>query len=62
MRLTKLMTSTPLVSIVLTLFNSGKTVEAVLSSILAQDFPLDKVELIIVDGGSRDRTLEIVNK
>jgi len=56
------MISTPLVSIVLTLFNSEKTVEAVLSSILAQDFPLDKVELIIVDGGSRDRTLEIVNK
>jgi len=56
------MKSDPLISIVLTLFNSEKTVEAVLNGISTQDFPLDKIELIIVDGGSKDRTLEIVDK
>lgn len=33
-----------------------------LNGILSQDFPLDRVELIIVDGCSKDSTLNILNK
>ncbi|MEM1868479.1 MAG: glycosyltransferase, partial [Thermosphaera sp.] len=50
----------PLVSIVLTTFNSEDTISDVLHAIVAQDMPLSSVELIIVDGGSKDRTIEIV--
>jgi glycosyltransferase involved in cell wall biosynthesis len=54
--------STPLISIILTTYNSEKVIEATLDGIIQQDFPLDKVELIIVDGGSKDGTLNIINK
>jgi len=42
--------------------NSAETVDKTLESIASQDFPLYGVEIIIVDGGSRDKTLEIVRK
>ena len=50
----------PLISIVLTTYNSEKVVERALKGIVKQDFPLNRVELIIVDGGSKDNTLKIV--
>ena len=50
----------PLVSIVLTTFNSQAIIERVLEAIVNQDFPLERVELIIVDGGSKDKTLKII--
>lgn len=50
----------PLISIVLTTFNSENTILDVLNAIVKQDIPLSDVELIIVDGGSRDQTLKIV--
>ena len=52
----------PLVSIVLTTYNSEKIVEKTLKGIIEQDFPLNRVELIIVDGGSKDNTLKIVKE
>jgi len=50
----------PLISAVLTTFNSEKYLEATLQGILQQNFPLNSVELIIVDGGSTDRTIGIL--
>ena len=52
----------PVVSIVLTTYDSEKILHNVLDSILDQNFPLDEIELIIVDGGSRDATLDMVKK
>jgi glycosyltransferase involved in cell wall biosynthesis len=49
-----------LVSIVLTTYNSQVIIEQVLRAIVSQNFPLGKVELIIVDGGSKDKTLELI--
>jgi glycosyltransferase involved in cell wall biosynthesis len=52
----------PLVSIVLTTYNSQAIIEQVLKAIVGQNFPLGKVELVIVDGGSKDDTLKIIKE
>jgi chlorobactene glucosyltransferase len=48
------------VTIGLCVKNSAKTIKETIQSILDQDFPSDLMELIIVDGCSRDDTLEII--
>lgn len=46
------------VTIVIATFNSERTLRLVLNSILAQTYPQNHIETLIVDGGSTDRTLE----
>ena len=53
---------TPLISIVLTTYNSERVVEKTLKGIIEQNFPLNRVELIVVDGGSKDNTLKIIKE
>jgi glycosyltransferase len=48
------------ISIITITYNSASTVEDTIKSVVSQDFP-DK-EYIIVDGLSKDRTLDIVNR
>lgn len=43
-------------------FDSEKHVKACLDSVFKQDYPKNKIEVFIVDGGSTDRTLEIARK
>ncbi|MEM4950612.1 MAG: glycosyltransferase family A protein, partial [Thermoplasmatales archaeon] len=50
----------PLISIVLTTFNSEDIISDVLDAIVKQSIPLSSVELIIIDDGSKDRTIEII--
>lgn len=50
----------PTVSIVIPTLNSAKTIGVCLDSILKQDYPWEKIEVIISDGGSIDNTLDIV--
>ena len=52
------MGSKVLVSIVTACYNSEKTIEQTLQSVLSQTY--DNLEYIIIDGKSTDRTLEIV--
>jgi glycosyltransferase involved in cell wall biosynthesis len=52
----------PSVSIVIPTFNSAKTLRECLSSIAAQDYPKDKIEVIIADGGSTDGTQGIIQE
>lgn len=40
--------------------NSGATIKEALESVLDQDFPHDFMELVVVDGYSRDKTLRIL--
>src|SRR4051794_21694300 len=47
------------VSIITVCYNSAETIEATIQSVITQDY--DHIEYIIIDGHSKDNTLEIVN-
>ena len=50
------------ISVIIPTFNSQKTIEQALKSIRLQNYPQDKIEIIIIDGGSTDETKKIVKK
>lgn len=50
------------ISIIIPCYNEEKYIEKCLNSILESEYPLDYMELIIVDGGSSDSTLTIIKK
>lgn len=50
----------PLFSIVIPSFNQGKFIEQTIASILGQTY--QNKEIIIIDGGSTDQTLDIIEK
>ena len=52
----------PLVTIVITTYNSEVTIEDVLNALLLQDYPLKFLEVIVVDGCSIDRTVDRVKE
>ncbi|MBS7648907.1 glycosyltransferase, partial [Candidatus Bathyarchaeota archaeon] len=49
----------PFVSIIIPAFNSEATIKDLLESLMLLDYSKDNLEIIIVDGGSTDRTMEI---
>lgn len=52
----------PLVSITILTYNSEETIEKCLSSVFKVDYPQNRYEVIVVDAGSTDRTLEIMKE
>ncbi len=56
------MSETPLVSIVIPVRNAGRTIEKTFEYLLNVDYPRDRWEIVIADGGSNDETLEIIAK
>lgn len=48
------------VSIITVCYNSAKTLERTIQSVMGQDYP--EIEYIVVDGASKDGTLEIIQK
>lgn len=52
----------PILSVVTPTLNNGKVLTFFLESIRNQDYPQDKVEILILDGGSTDNTLEIARQ
>ena len=52
----------PSISIVIPTYNSEKFLPLCLRSINEQEYPKDKLEIIVVDGGSTDRTVDIAKE
>jgi glycosyltransferase involved in cell wall biosynthesis len=52
----------PTISVIVPVLNMGKTIRATLDSLMKLDYPEEKLEIIIVDGMSRDGTREIVKE
>ncbi len=50
----------PKVSIIMPSFNQGQFLETSIHSVLEQDYP--NIEYILVDGGSKDNSVEIIKK
>ncbi len=54
--------SLPFVTIAMPSYNEENYIETCLRSLLTQDYPADRMEILVADGGSPDRTREIVNR
>lgn len=52
----------PSISVVIATFNAQNTIRKCLESIKQQAYPQERIEIIIVDGASKDATLDIVKK
>jgi glycosyltransferase involved in cell wall biosynthesis len=52
----------PSVSVIIDTFNYGCFIEQAIDSVLSQDFPADRREVLVVDDGSSDNTAERVKK
>ena len=52
----------PTVTVAVPCWNEEKTLAATLDSLLALDYPRDKLTIIVVDDGSNDRTLSIAQE
>jgi succinoglycan biosynthesis protein ExoA len=56
------MAQPPMVTIAMPAYNEEHYIEACIASVQAQDFPRDRIEILIGDGRSTDRTREIVDR
>src|SRR5690349_24730026 len=54
------LSSLPKVSIIIPSFNQGQFLEASIRSALEQDYP--NIEYMVVDGGSKDESVDIIRK
>lgn len=52
--------TTPFVTIVMPSFNEERFIEACLRSVAAQDYPADRIEILVTDGRSTDKTRDIL--
>ena len=56
------MNNLPFVSIIVPVYNGEKVIGECIESLLNQDYPKDKYEIIVVDNNSKDKTAEVIKK
>lgn len=56
------MTNQVIVSVVMPVYNEEKYIEKCMDSLLLQDYPIEQMEWLFVDGCSKDQTVEILEK
>ena len=56
------MSALPFVSIAMPSYNEEPYIEECLRSLLGQDYPADRMEILVGDGGSQDKTREIIDR
>jgi succinoglycan biosynthesis protein ExoA len=56
------MSEMPFVTLAMPSYNEEPYIEACLRSLLDQTYPKDRMEILVADGGSPDKTREIVNR
>jgi glycosyltransferase involved in cell wall biosynthesis len=54
--------STPFVSIIVPIYNEADSIEQCLNSIIENSYPVDRIEVLVIDGMSNDGTSEIVGR
>ena len=54
--------SRPLVSVIVPVYNRGEAIGKCIKSLLAQEYPKKKLEIIIVDNNSNDKTKDTIKK
>lgn len=52
----------PKISVLIPAYNEGKNIAKTIDSVYASDYPKSKMEVIVVDDGSTDNTIEILEK
>jgi GT2 family glycosyltransferase len=60
--MTALQMTAPSVTVLIDAYNYGRFIERAIESVLAQDFAMEQVEILVVDDGSTDDTAERVKK
>lgn len=58
----KVSTYQPKVSVVIPAYNEGKSIISCIGSVAGSDYPKDKLEIIVINDGSTDNSLEILSK
>lgn len=52
----------PMLSVLVPAYNEGMVIEETLLALAAQDYPADRYEIVLINDGSRDNTLEIAER
>src|SRR3989344_6184977 len=52
----------PRVTVLIPAYNEEDSIEKTIKSVSASDYPRNKFEILVIDDGSKDKTLEIAEK
>lgn len=58
----KILKHTPILSVIIPAFNSERTIVRTLKSVMKSELPMSEMEVLVVDNGSTDSTVELVHR